>query len=144
MNDKLKKKTNNLFPKSLDLSRKSLLASFKYISLTLFALITLHPNNQQPPAIKLFLSQPFSISMASSLAVKRFLSSGLLSNFLLRPAASSASRSFNTGAMRQYDELFNDIDCRSFLLTGIVLSLVSLFHSSPNKNITLNFNRYFD
>ncbi|RHN48570.1 hypothetical protein MtrunA17_Chr7g0265181 [Medicago truncatula] len=46
--------------------------------------------------------------MASSLSVKRFLSSGLLSNSLLRPAASSASRSFNTSAMRQYDELFDD------------------------------------
>nr|AEK12766.1 hsp23 [Medicago sativa] len=41
--------------------------------------------------------------MASSVAVKRIFSSGLLSRSL-RPVASSASRSFNTNAMRQYDE----------------------------------------
>jgi len=41
--------------------------------------------------------------MASSVAVKRIFTSGLLSRSL-RPVASSASRSFNTNAMRQYDE----------------------------------------
>lgn len=57
--------------------------------------------------------------MASSLAVKRFLSSGLLSSrsFLLRPVA-SVSRSLNTNAMRQYDEHSDDrnidVDRRSF------------------------------
>nr|P46254.1 RecName: Full=Heat shock 22 kDa protein, mitochondrial; Flags: Precursor [Pisum sativum]CAA60120.1 heat shock protein [Pisum sativum] len=46
--------------------------------------------------------------MASSLALKRFLSSGLLSSSFLRPVASSASRSFNTNAMRQYDQHSDD------------------------------------
>ncbi|KAJ1418493.1 HSP20-like chaperone [Sesbania bispinosa] len=45
--------------------------------------------------------------MASSLTVKRFLSSGLLSRSLLRPVA-SASRSLNTNAMRQYDDHADD------------------------------------
>ncbi|GAU27575.1 hypothetical protein TSUD_271160 [Trifolium subterraneum] len=46
--------------------------------------------------------------MASSLAVKRFLSSSNLLSKSLRPAASTASRSFNTNAMRQYDEHSDD------------------------------------
>ncbi|XP_025686996.1 heat shock 22 kDa protein, mitochondrial isoform X1 [Arachis hypogaea] len=46
--------------------------------------------------------------MASSLAVKRFLSSPLISKSLLRPAAASASRSFNTNAMRNYDDSADD------------------------------------
>ncbi|CAI8606947.1 unnamed protein product [Vicia faba] len=41
--------------------------------------------------------------MASSLAVKRFLSSAALSRSLLRPVAS-----FNTNAMRQYDQHSDD------------------------------------
>ncbi|XP_027355764.1 heat shock 22 kDa protein, mitochondrial-like isoform X2 [Abrus precatorius] len=45
--------------------------------------------------------------MASSLTVKRFLSSSLLSRSLLRSTA-SASRSFNTNAMRQYNEHADD------------------------------------
>ncbi|CAK8561337.1 unnamed protein product [Lathyrus sativus] len=56
--------------------------------------------------------------MASSLAVKRFLSSALLSRSLLRPVVSSASRSFNTNAMRQHDQHSEDrnvdVDRRSF------------------------------
>ncbi|KAK2351598.1 heat shock 22 kDa protein, mitochondrial [Trifolium repens] len=56
--------------------------------------------------------------MASSLAVKRFLSSTNLLSKSLRPAvASTTSRSFNTNAMRQYDEHSDDrnvdIDRRS-------------------------------
>ncbi|CAI8606941.1 unnamed protein product [Vicia faba] len=51
--------------------------------------------------------------MASSLAVKRFLSSALLSRSLLRPVAS-----FNTNAMRQYDQHSDDrnvdVDRRAF------------------------------
>ncbi|XP_020214905.1 heat shock 22 kDa protein, mitochondrial isoform X2 [Cajanus cajan] len=51
--------------------------------------------------------------MASSLPLKRFLSSPILSRSLLRPAASaSASRSFNTNAMRHYDD-DRDVDRRS-------------------------------
>ncbi|KAK8463691.1 hypothetical protein PHAVU_011G016100 [Phaseolus vulgaris] len=50
--------------------------------------------------------------MASSLAAKRFLSSSLLSKSLLRPAA-SASRSFNTNAMRHYDDQNVDVESRS-------------------------------
>ncbi|TKY67916.1 Heat shock 22 kDa protein [Spatholobus suberectus] len=45
--------------------------------------------------------------MASSPAVKRFLSSSLLSRSLLRPAA-FASHSFNTNAVRQYDDHADD------------------------------------
>ncbi|XP_061352520.1 heat shock 22 kDa protein, mitochondrial-like isoform X2 [Gastrolobium bilobum] len=45
--------------------------------------------------------------MASSLAVKRFLSSSLLSRSLLRPTA-SASRFFNTNTMRKYDDHDDD------------------------------------
>ncbi|KAL2329289.1 hypothetical protein Fmac_022716 [Flemingia macrophylla] len=45
--------------------------------------------------------------MASSLAVKRFLSSPILSRSLLR-SASSASRSYNTNAMRHYDDNADD------------------------------------
>ncbi|XP_057456889.1 heat shock 22 kDa protein, mitochondrial-like isoform X2 [Lotus japonicus] len=50
--------------------------------------------------------------MASSLAVKRLLSSsGHLSRSLFRPAATaSASRSFNTNAMRRYDEASDESD----------------------------------
>lgn len=52
--------------------------------------------------------------MASSLTLKRFLSSALLSKSLLRPVASSASRSFNTNAVSQYDDERNvDVDRRS-------------------------------
>ncbi|XP_004506342.1 heat shock 22 kDa protein, mitochondrial isoform X1 [Cicer arietinum] len=55
-----------------------------------------------------------AISMASSLTLKRFLSSALLSKSLLRPVASSASRSFNTNAVSQYDDERNvDVDRRS-------------------------------
>ncbi|XP_028195520.1 heat shock 22 kDa protein, mitochondrial-like isoform X1 [Glycine soja] len=46
--------------------------------------------------------------MASSLIAKRFLSSSLLSRSLLRPAASASHRSFNTNAMRQYDNRADD------------------------------------
>ncbi|MED6194329.1 Heat shock 22 kDa protein, mitochondrial [Stylosanthes scabra] len=46
--------------------------------------------------------------MASSLAVKRFLSSPLISKSFIRPAAASASRSFNTNAMRNYDDSVDD------------------------------------
>ncbi|PNX79012.1 small heat shock protein chloroplastic-like [Trifolium pratense] len=47
--------------------------------------------------------------MASSLAVKRLLSSSNLLSKSLRPAtASTVSRSFNTNAMRQYDEHSDD------------------------------------
>ncbi|XP_058758983.1 heat shock 22 kDa protein, mitochondrial-like [Vicia villosa] len=58
--------------------------------------------------------------MASSLALKRFFSSALLSrSLLLRPVASSACRSFNTNAMRHYDQHSDDdrkvdVDRRSF------------------------------
>ncbi|KAK2379760.1 heat shock 22 kDa protein, mitochondrial [Trifolium repens] len=55
--------------------------------------------------------------MASSIAVKRFLSSTNLLSKSLRPVTSTASRSFNTNAMRQYDEHSDDrnvdIDRRS-------------------------------
>ncbi|WJX43681.1 Heat shock 22 kDa protein, mitochondrial [Trifolium repens] len=55
--------------------------------------------------------------MASSLAVKRLLSSTNLLSKSLRPVASTTSRSFNTNAMRQYDEHSDDrnvdIDRRS-------------------------------
>ncbi|KAK7341175.1 hypothetical protein VNO80_24100 [Phaseolus coccineus] len=50
--------------------------------------------------------------MASSLAVKRFLSSSLLSKSLLRPAA-SASRSFNTIAIHCYHDHNVDFESRS-------------------------------
>ena len=46
--------------------------------------------------------------MASSLIAKRFLSPSLLSRSLLRPAASASHRSFNTTAMRQYDNRADD------------------------------------
>nr|Q39818.1 RecName: Full=Heat shock 22 kDa protein, mitochondrial; Flags: Precursor [Glycine max]AAB03096.1 Hsp23.9 [Glycine max] len=46
--------------------------------------------------------------MASSLIAKRFLSSSLLSRSLLRPAASASHRSFDTNAMRQYDNRADD------------------------------------
>ncbi|QCD88905.1 heat shock 22 kDa protein, mitochondrial-like isoform X2 [Vigna unguiculata] len=50
--------------------------------------------------------------MASSLIAKRFFSSSLLSKSLLRPAA-SASRSFNTNAMRNYDNQNDDVERHS-------------------------------
>jgi len=55
---------------------------------------------------------PSAISMASSLVAKRFLSSSLLSKSLLRPVA-NASRSFNTNAMRNYEDQNVDVERRS-------------------------------
>ncbi|KAJ7949508.1 Heat shock protein [Quillaja saponaria] len=50
--------------------------------------------------------------MATSLALKRFVSSNLLSNYLFRPfvTAPSISRSLNTNAVRSYDDESDDKD----------------------------------
>ncbi|XP_022640769.1 23.6 kDa heat shock protein, mitochondrial-like [Vigna radiata var. radiata] len=50
--------------------------------------------------------------MVSSLIAKRFFSSSLLSKSIIHPTASS-SRSFNTNAMRNYDDQNDDVERRS-------------------------------